>query len=57
MPLSGIARAYSHDTLEIFKRIFLFNFSMQTLPLHAIMTSSNDTCKETCLCMNEFLDK
>lgn len=26
MQLSGIARAYSHDTLEIFKRIFLFDF-------------------------------
>ena len=26
MPLSVIARAYSPDTLEIFKRIFLFNF-------------------------------
>lgn len=26
MQLSGIARAYSQDTLEIFKRIFLFAF-------------------------------
>ena len=26
MPFSGMARAYSPDTLEIFKRIFLFDF-------------------------------